>query len=83
MPRARHASIAGRITSSSSLPMTPCSPACGFRPATASLGREWPKRGSSAAVSAIVASSSPGVRARGTSASGMWTVASTTRSSSA
>ena len=83
MPRARHAAIAGRITSSSSLPMTPCSPACGFSPATASFGRGWPKRGSSEAVSAIVASSSSAVRARGTSDSGMCTVARTTRSCSA
>ena len=82
MPRARHASIAGAIAVCSSRPNSPCSPACGFSPATAIRGCAMPNRGSSRAVSAIVASSDACVSARGTSASGMCTVASTTRSAS-
>ena len=70
MPRARQAAIAGAMTRLLLAPEQPCSPACGLRPATAIRGRAMPNRGSSRAVSAIVASSDACVSARGTSASG-------------
>ena len=72
--------MAGASTSSSSSPIRPCSPACGFSPATASRGLATPNRGSSRAVSAIVRSMSARVTSAGTSRSATWTVASTTRS---
>jgi hypothetical protein len=43
-PRAAAASTAGAITSISSRPNTPPSPACGLRPATAIRGRSTPAR---------------------------------------
>jgi hypothetical protein len=67
---------------SSSHPNSPCSPAWGFSPATAILGRGYPNLGSSVAVRRMVAAIESAVRARGTSASGIWTVANTTRSAS-
>ena len=43
MPSAFAASIAGMISSISSLPNRPCSPLCGFRPATPILGSLIPR----------------------------------------
>ncbi|MEI9991556.1 MAG: hypothetical protein WDM86_16115 [Rhizomicrobium sp.] len=67
----------------SSPPSTPSSPACGLRPATASRGAAMEKsRFSAARMMSAVSTMAAVVMARGTSASGMWIVSGTTRSSS-
>jgi hypothetical protein len=76
----RQPATSGRIIRSSSQPIAPPSPACGFSPATAMRGAARPKsRTSPAWVMRIVSSSSAAVSAAGTSDSGIWIVAGTTR----
>ena len=65
MPSARRAAMAGATISASSLPSAPCSPACGFSPATARRGRAMPKsRRRAAAVVRATATISCGVQHR-------------------
>ena len=78
IPRRFASDTAGRRTVSSSEPSNPSSPAWGFSPARARRGRAMPNRGSSRAVRSTTSRSSSRVSSRGTSASGTWTVASTT-----
>ena len=79
-PGTRRWPARSRVSSSS--PNSPCSPACGLSPATAMRGRAMPNRGSSRAVSAMVASSDAAVSAAAPRRAAMCTVASTTRSAS-
>ena len=84
MPSAASSSMAGAMTSASSLPIRPPSPACGLSPATAMRGAAMPKSwASAAAVIRTVSMSRARVSARGTAESGMCTVVGTTLSSSA
>ena len=79
-PSARRASSAGMITSSSSRPRWPPSPACGFSPATRICGWAMPNLSRrSAWTMRNTSSSKAGVRLGATCASGRWVVASATR----
>ena len=80
IPSARSASMAGAMMRSSSSPMLPPSPACGFNPATAKRGRAMPKRSRSAAAATCAACRMASVlRASKARRSERWTVAGTTR----
>src|SRR6185503_4158487 len=76
MPFARAAAMAGRITRCSSSPKSPSSPACGFRPSTATARfGPHPKFRSAAAANSSVRVSGATASASGTSRSARWTVA--------
>ena len=82
IPSARAAATAGAITSRSSRPNMPFSPACGFSPATATRGSAIPKDRVAACARRIARISASGVTARTASASDRWIDTSSTRSSS-
>ena len=80
-PRCRASAIAGAMTSISSRPRWPSSPACGLRPQTARRGASMPNRdSSSAATMASVSATASRVIAAGTADSGRCVVTSATRS---
>ena len=80
MPSPRKRASTGSMTSISSRPRWPDSPACGLSPATAMRGRTTPNFDfRSASRMRITSSSSAGVIASATSRSGRWVVASATR----
>ena len=75
--------MAGAITSISSRPIAPCSPACGFSPATASRGAAMPKsRRNAASVARAVATMASVVTPSSARRSETWIVTGTTRSRS-
>ena len=82
MPRARHASIAGAIASILLAAEQTMFAGVRVEAGDRNPRRAMPNSGSSRAVSAMVRSIDDCVRVRGTSASAMCTVASTTRSTS-
>ncbi|KAG1076989.1 hypothetical protein G6F40_017204 [Rhizopus arrhizus] len=74
--------MAGSMMSMSSRPNLPPSPACGFRPATATRGFSMPICRQARSASRMAVSSASGVMREMTSASATWMVTSSTRSSS-
>ena len=83
IPSARKISQAGAMTSWSSRPSAPSSPAWGLSPVSASFGLSiFSRSRRSLATMRPVSTSSSGVKSPGTSRSGTWMVTGTTRKSS-